>query len=141
MAEIRHMLLIDAPVEVVYRAVTEQEGLAAWWTRETIASPEVGATLQFKFGDRYLDKMNVLALDPNRLVEWECFEGDEQWVGTRFEFALEKQGDQTLLRFVHTGWRDMTDFFAHCNYQWGYYLGSLKRFCETGTGTPFEYQA
>jgi len=23
------------------------------------------------------------------------------------------------------------------NFNWGYYLGSLKRLCETGTGTPF----
>lgn len=141
MAEIRHMLLIDAPVDVVYRAVTEQEGLAAWWTRETLAAPEAGAIIQFKFGDRYLNKMKVLALEPVRTVEWECVGGDEQWIGTRFKFDLEKQGDQTLLRFFHTEWREVTDFYAHCNYQWGFYLKSLKSYCETGEGTPFEYTA
>ncbi len=135
------MLLVDALIDVVYRAVTEQEGLAAWWTRETVAAPEVGAIIQFKFGDRYLNKMKVLTIEPDSVVEWECVEGDEQWIGTRFKFDLEKQGDQTLLRFSHTGWRDMTDFYAHCNYQWGYYLKSLKSFCEKGKGTPFEYTA
>lgn len=141
MAEIRHMLLVDAPIDALYKAVTEQQGLAAWWTLETIAVPEVGATIEFKFGDRYLNKMKVLALETNRLVEWECVEGDEQWIGTLFKFDLEKQGDQTLLRFSHTEWRDMTDFYAHCNYHWGYYLKSLKTYCETGRGTPFEYKA
>ena len=141
MIDIRHMLLIDKPIDVVYKAVTEQGGLAAWWTFETIATPEIGAIIEFKFGDRYLNKMKVLTLEPNSLVEWECIEGDEQWVGTRFKFDLEKQGDQTLLRFFHTGCRDTTDFYAHCNYQWGYYMKSLKTYCETGEGTPFEYRA
>ncbi len=53
------MLLVDAPIDVVYKAITEQEGLAAWWTFETIATPEVGSIAEFKFGDRYLNKMKV----------------------------------------------------------------------------------
>ena len=81
MIDIRHMLLVDAPTDVVYKAITEQGGLAAWWKFETIATPEAGAIIEFKFGDRYLNKMKVLTLDPNRLVEWECIEGDEQWGG------------------------------------------------------------
>jgi hypothetical protein len=35
-------------------------------------------------------------------------------------------------------WREPTDFFASCNYHWGYYLRSLKLLLETGEGTPFK---
>ncbi len=141
MAEIRHMLLIDAPVDVVYRAVTEQKGLAGWWTVQALAKPTVGAVADFKFGDRYHTAMRVTGLEPPRKIQWECVEGDEEWVGTKIVFDLEKQGDQTLVRFAHSDWRQATDFYASCNYNWGYYLKSLKSYCETGKGTPFEYKA
>jgi uncharacterized protein YndB with AHSA1/START domain len=141
MTEIRHMLLVDAPVEIVYRAVTEQKGLAGWWTVQALAEPKVDTVADFKFGDRYRTAMRVAVLDPPRRVEWECVAGDEEWVGTRVVFGLEPKGDQTLVRFLHGGWRQATDFFASCNYNWGYYLTSLKSYCETGHGTPFEYKA
>jgi hypothetical protein len=41
------------------------------------------------------------------------------------------------LRFTHGAWREMTDFFAACNYNWGFYMRSLKAYCETGKGQPF----
>jgi hypothetical protein len=62
-------------------------------------------------------------------------------VGTKIAFDLEKQSDQTLLRFFHTGWRQQTDFYASCNYNWGFYMRSLKLYSETGRGEPFEYRA
>ena len=141
MVDIRQMLLIDAPADTVYRAITEQEGLAGWWTVQALAKPEVGSTADFKFGDRYHTAMRVRGLEPPRRVQWECVEGDHEWVGTTIVFDLERKGDQTLLRFVHGGWREVTDFYASCNYNWGYYLASLKSYCETGAGTPFEYKA
>jgi uncharacterized protein YndB with AHSA1/START domain len=141
MAEIRHMLLIDAPADRVYRAITEQAGLAGWWTVQALAEPRVGAVADFKFGDRYHTAMRITGLEPSRKVRWECVAGDEEWVGTKIVFDLEKQGDQTLVRFVQGDWRAVTDFYASCNYNWGYYLTSLKSYCETGEGTPFEYKA
>jgi uncharacterized protein YndB with AHSA1/START domain len=135
------MLLIDAPPDVMYRAVTEQKGLAGWWTVQALATPVAGSVADFKFGDRYHTAMRVVSLEPSRRVEWECITGDEEWVGTRVAFDLSRQGDQTLLRFVHSGWRKVTDFYASSNYNWGYYLTSLKSYCETGKGTPFEYKA
>ena len=137
MEEIRHLVVIDGPVDTVYRAITEQSGLAGWWTEQTVAEPTVGSIAEFRFGDRYHDKMRVVALEQNKRVEWECFEGDEQWVGTTFVFDLEAGKDQTTLRFSHGNWRAMTDFFAHCNYHWGFYMRSLKTYCETGKGEPF----
>ena len=138
MPAIKHFLTIHKPPAVVFRAVTEQDALASWWTPQTIAAPEVGAVLEFRFGDRYHNKMRVTALQPDARVEWECFYGDPEWVGTGFTFALEA-GDEgeTILRFTHGDWRDETDFFASCNYHWGYYMRSLKLYCEIGCGTPF----
>jgi uncharacterized protein YndB with AHSA1/START domain len=137
MTEIRQYLTIRAPVEKIYRALTEQEGLAGWWTEDTIAKPEVNAIIEFKFGDVYHNKMRITRLEPDRRVEWECIEGDEQWIGTTFSFDLEPENDQVILRFTHGNWEKPTDFFASCNYHWGIYLRSLKHLCETGKGEPY----
>lgn len=139
MPSIKHYFAIMAPVERVFAAVTEQEGLASWWTRETVAEPRVGAINEFTFGERWHNKMKVTALEPNRRVEWECIEAAQEWVGTTITFDLEPRDDgATLVRFGHNDWAEQTDFFADCNYNWGYYMRSLKQYVETGAGTPFE---
>ena len=138
MADIKHLVEIEAPAETIYRAVTEQAGLAAWWTRQTIAKPEVGSIAEFRFGDRYHNKMRVVALEENRRVEWVCLKGVEEWEGTTFVFDIEETDGTTVLRFTHGKWSAMTDFFAVCNYHWGHYMKSLKSYCETGAGDPFE---
>lgn len=139
MPDIRHLLVIESSPGSVYRAITDQAGLRAWWTPQAVAKPQVGSIAEFNFDDRYHNKMRIHRLEPEALVEWECLEGDPEWVGTRFLFDLRPDDGQTVLRFCHCGWREPTDFFASCNYQWGYYMRSLKSYCETGEGTPYRY--
>ncbi len=137
MPDIKHLVTIDAPVSAVYKAVTHQEELAGWWTRETVAAAEVGSILEFNFGNKYHNKMRLIKLVPDRRVEWECIEGDKEWVKTTFTFDLEEKDGKTVLRFSQDGWREATDFYALCNTTWGFYMQSLKSYCQTGKGTPF----
>jgi len=162
MPDIRHELLIGAPAEVVYRAITTQEGLSAWWTPQTIAKPEIDSILRFYFGTEYYKEMKVTALKPLELVQWNCVEGFHEWVGTTISFRLHR-GDKTfllkshpeaagqieqqenydegvLLKFEHNNWIDYTPMYAECNYTWGQFLRSLKLLCETGKGKPWPYQ-
>jgi len=138
MAEIKHFLIIKASPEKVYRAITEQEGLASWWTRETIAKPQIGSIAEFNFGNQYHNKMRITRLVPHKIVEWECLMGDKEWIGTTFRFELIPDKENTNVRFTHGNWKEMTDFFASCNFQWGHYMRSLKDYCETGKGEPFK---
>ena len=77
LVDIRHLVTIDAPADVVYRAVIQQEGLSGWWTEEALAEAKVGGVLEFKFGDEYHNKMRITQLVPDKRVEWECCEGDD----------------------------------------------------------------
>lgn len=138
MPSIRHLVHVKAAPEAVYQAITTPAGLAGWWTREATADDAVGGFATFRFGERYFDRMKITALEPGRRVEWECVEGDKEWIGTTFLFDLESDQGHTVLRFTHADWREETDFFAHCNYHWGYYIRSLKLFAETGEGTPYD---
>jgi len=103
MPDILHRIGIKASPETVYAALTEQEGLAGWWTIETEVEPRVGAILQFRFGGRGFNDMKVLELVPGRRVKWECVDGAREWIG--IDLRPEKQKDgSTIVLFAQRGW-------------------------------------
>lgn len=132
-----HRLLIEVPVETVYEALTLQESLAAWWTPETIAIPEIGSISKFSFGPDYFKEMKVESLKPYSKVKWLCLHAQEEWIGTTLTFELEPHVKGTILYFHHDGWADYTPEFAACSYTWALFFRSLKFLCETGTGFPY----
>jgi Uncharacterized conserved protein len=134
---IYHRLLIAAPVEKVYRAITEQDGLAGWWTPDTIAKPEVGSVLRFGFGADYFKEMLVTELRPYSLVKWSCIKAFEDWIGTTLTFELEPHQKGCMLLFHHDGWAAYTPEFASCTHDWGLFFRSLKFLCEKGKGFPY----
>jgi uncharacterized protein YndB with AHSA1/START domain len=135
MTEIRHNVAIKATPETIYNAITTQEGLESWWAKQSIAAPEVGFVNIFTFG-KSRNEMKVSKLTNNKKVEWKCLNSNEEWIDTTIFFDLEEKDGRTILRFAHSGWRAVTDFFAECNYNWALFMKSLKSFCETGAGTP-----
>ena len=139
MPDIRHRVVMNAPLDRVYEAVATAEGVAAWWTRDGVRGESaVGGRLQF-----YFDQpdpaavMEVTVLDPGGRVQWSCVDGAEEWIGTTLTFDLATDGGDTVVLFSHADWREPTEFMAHCSARWAYFLLSLKAYLETGTGTPF----
>ena len=136
MPDILHKVGIKgASLEATYRALTTRDGLAAWWTTDTAVD---GGVIRFRFGNGGFD-MKVLALEPARRVLWEVVDGPADWVGTRIDFELAQDGNFTLVRFKHTGWREPTDFMHQCSTKWAMFLMSLKALIETGTGAPWPH--
>lgn len=138
LAQIRHNLVIHSSPNIVYEAIATEQGVRNWWTVQAQITTEIGGTAEFSFGDKYYIKMEITELDPGKKVAWLCLVGDEQWVGTEFSFEVKDLEDEVLLHFSQSKWDSETEFFAHCNFQWGIYLLSLKNFCETGKGQPFK---
>ncbi|MDX1641723.1 MAG: SRPBCC domain-containing protein [Balneolaceae bacterium] len=137
MVHIRHNLIIDAPPENVYKAITTKGGIQNWWTDDTEIEPIIGSIATFNFGDRYHNEMKIVDIQPNKRVEWLCIEADAEWIDTTIIFEIEEKDRKAFLRFAHNNWKNQNDFYAHCNYQWGRYMNSLKCYCETGKGNPF----
>jgi uncharacterized protein YndB with AHSA1/START domain len=135
MADIRMNVTIKVAPQIVYNAITSQEGLSNWWAKETIAKPEVGFVNVFTFG-KFRNEMKVTKLVPDKRVEWECINSIEEWIGTGINFDLEEKEGKTIVRFTHGGWKAVTDLFAGCTYDWARFMTSLKSLCETGSGTP-----
>jgi uncharacterized protein YndB with AHSA1/START domain len=139
MPDIRHRVLISAPLGSVYKAVATPEGISEWWTRDGVrGESSEGSKLQFFFGQpEPAAVMEVTRLDPDGHVSWTCTEGADEWIGTKLTFDLTDKGDETVVMFAHADWRQPGEFMAHCSARWAYFLLSLKSFQETGKGTPF----
>ena len=134
---IYHRLLITAPLETVYEAITTQKGLAGWWTPDSIAKPEVGSVSRLGCGSDYFKEMRVTELKPYSLVKWRCLKAFEDWIGTTLTFELEAHKKGCTLLFHHDGWAAYTPEFASCSFDWALFFRSLKSLCETGKGFPY----
>jgi hypothetical protein len=70
-------------------------------------------------------------------VAWKCVGGVEQWADS-FRFELEDRDGATRVRFRQDYATELSDDdYAIYNYNWGYYIESLRLYCETGKGKPF----
>jgi uncharacterized protein YndB with AHSA1/START domain len=139
-----HLFEIRAPCETVFDALTTTEGLAGWWTTGARAEGvAVGADLAFTFGGPFNPRLRVVALDRPALVGWEGVGGHAAWgATTAIRFDLEATDAGTVVRFRHDLGRDASaDAVASANFNWGYYLDSLRLLCETGRGKPFRVGA
>lgn len=139
MAEINHRIGIKVEPGVLYAALSEQDGLSAWWTTDTKAEAKQGAILEFRFGGGGPD-MKVTELLPERRVAWECVASPHPgWQDTKLVFEIQAGERETVLRFSHQNWKEVTDFMAHCSMKWATFLLSLKDYLETGSGRPFPH--
>jgi uncharacterized protein YndB with AHSA1/START domain len=136
MVDILHRIGVVAPLDDVYRAVTTPEGLAGWWTTDTIGETEVGGKLSFRFGDVGGFDMEILELDPAGHVRWRVTDGPAEWIATEIDWHLDQRDEYTIIRFKHEGWREPVEFMHHCSTKWATFLMSLKALVETGRGQP-----
>ncbi|HSB08422.1 MAG TPA: SRPBCC domain-containing protein [Blastocatellia bacterium] len=139
MKVIIHFVRVHATPQKVFQAVTTAEGLAGWWSTSVRFQPGVGGIVDFRFTADFNPKMEVTRLDPNQRVEWKCVAGHNNWQDNTFSFELRDSGGETDLMFKQVYAQELSDeVYGTYNFNWGYYLASLKRLCETGRGTPFK---
>ena len=118
--------------------MTTRDGLSEVWTRECNVVARIGAVNTFQFGEDDTTEFEITELIPGQKITWKCIRSDAEWVGTYISLELKemKNGAAVLLR--HSGWKEITEFYRWCNYNWAFFLYSLKCYCEEGTGIPFQ---
>lgn len=104
MKTIHHVVDIAAPVDTVWAALTEVEGLTGWWgTWLRPTTTAVGARLHWTFVEGFNVVMEITALDAPRELGWRCVAGHDPWQDNTFRFQLAGLDDgRTRLRF----WQD-----------------------------------
>ncbi|MDX1396020.1 MAG: SRPBCC domain-containing protein [Gemmatimonadota bacterium] len=139
MKTIIHTAHIHASPSDVYRALTTEKGVTGWWTTRASVEPGTGGLIRFTFHGDFHPHMEQTRLDEPENVEWTCVAGHDNWQDNRFSFALRERGGETSLRFTQRYAQELDDdIYGTYNFNWGYYLLSLKKLCEEGEGTPFE---
>ncbi len=140
MKTIHHVVDIDAGAASVWSALTEADRMAAWWsTGLRTATAALGVRAEWTFAGDFNPVMEITMLDEERELGWRCVAGHDPWQDNTFRFELAPfDGGRTRLRF----WQEYAvelsdDAYGVYNFNWGYYLESLRLLCTTGTGSPF----
>jgi hypothetical protein len=137
MADILHEAGIQTDAESLRKALTEASGLQGWWSEDSVVEGQgVGsvATITF-YGGMAQFKLKVSELDEGKVV-WEVIGGPPDWMGTTISWELISSNGQPAVYLAHRGFASTEGNFASVNYNWGWYLTSMKRYLEEGTGTP-----
>ena len=128
----------NAPIEKVWKAITDKDEMKKWYFDFADFKPEVGFTFQFtgqgKEGENYLHLCKITEVIPQQKLthSWR-YDGYD---GNSFvTFELFNEGDKTKLRLTH---KDLETFpeqpaFAKENFVegWNYIVGkSLKEYLE-----------
>jgi uncharacterized protein YndB with AHSA1/START domain len=130
---------LNAPVNRVWQALTENAKMKKWYFQLENFEPRVGFEFQFigkgQKGEQYVHKCRITAVEPEKKLsytwQYEGFEGISE-----VSFELFPQGDQTRVTITHTGLETFpqnNSDFAGSSFEkgWNYILGiSLKDFLE-----------
>jgi uncharacterized protein YndB with AHSA1/START domain len=100
-------ILIEAPVEVVWRTITEPEQISQWFADRADLVIEPGAHGNMEFGDQGGPVVVEVVDPPVRFsFRWNHPRGEEPVAGNSMlvEFTLTQEGDErTRLRVVESG--------------------------------------
>lgn len=139
MKTIIHVTPIKKPRPDVFRALTTQAGLSSWWSKDVTAEARAGSVVHFRFLGDFNTDMEITTLDEPSLVKWRCVSGHDNWKNNEFEFRLDETSDATRLMFIQSYSRELDDVqYGIYNFNWGFYLDSLRLYCEQGKGKPFD---
>jgi uncharacterized protein YndB with AHSA1/START domain len=95
--DIRQTLLLNAPIQKVWGAVSTSEGIAAWFMPNDF-QPVEGYEFQINAGPFGMSPCKVTEIDPpNRL----SFQWGKDWAIT---FELIDQQGKTEFTLIHSGW-------------------------------------
>jgi uncharacterized protein YndB with AHSA1/START domain len=136
-------VLLDAPVEKVWNAITDKEDMKKWYFDIAAFKPEVGFTFTFygeKDGRKFVHLCTIKEVEINKKLShtWTYQGVDGE---TMVHFELYPQGKQTRLRLTHEGLENLpqTEDFAKDNFEkgWTYIIEtSLKNFFTPQNNTP-----
>lgn len=114
MAAIRRQINISASPRTVWRALTTSEGLASWYADTARVDPRQGGKVVLQSeddeGNPVEERGSFLELRPVRKIEikWDNTSAAAT-AGTRVEFQVARDGDETRVILVHSGQAALED--------------------------------
>jgi uncharacterized protein YndB with AHSA1/START domain len=135
--EIERDILIEAPVEVVWRTVTEPDQMTRWFADKVDLVVEPGAHGYMGFGEQGGPVVVEAVEPPTRFsFRWNHPAGEEPTATNSLlvEFTLSPEGEHTRLRVSESALGsidrpdiDKAKYAEEHNHGWGEFLGRLDR--------------
>jgi uncharacterized protein YndB with AHSA1/START domain len=136
-SQIEREILIEAPIDVVWRAVTEPDQIKQWFSSEADLDGRPGGSgrLRFKSGETYF--LQVEAFEPPHrfAYRWLHEQGTRARPGNSMlvEFTLRAENEGTRLRVVESGfdhvdWTEeaKTKYFEDHSRGWEHFAERLR---------------
>jgi uncharacterized protein YndB with AHSA1/START domain len=129
-------VFVQAPPDVVWRALTDAEELKRWFPVDARVQPGTGGSIWISFGGGVEGEAPITAWEPNRRFEWTETRGA---VKLAVDFQLEAKSGGTVVRLVHSGFGagpDWDDEFHMTEAGWAYFMQQLRWYLERHRGKP-----
>ncbi len=142
---------IAAPIEAVWKALTDGEELSRWFPLKAKVQPGANGNVFLSWGPGLEVTEPITVWEPNWHLQMQHpgrNAPDDQRNSAPAEptnllvqdWYLEQRGGKTLLRLVHSGfvtgsaWED--EWYDSHNYGWTFMLANLRHYLEQHRGTP-----
>lgn len=129
-------VFIDAPPDVVWKALTDAEQLTRWFPVHATVDGGVGGSISLSWGEGAEGKAPITVWEPGRRFGWSESRGA---VSLAVDFHLESKGDGTVVRLVQSGFGDGPDWDAEYHMVqggWAYFMEHLRWYLERHRDTP-----
>ena len=137
MPSIKHLFHINAPIEKVFKALSDVNDLSEWYTSIVNGEVKLNSVITFEFVNLASFKFKIVKFIEGKSIHMECIESPWDNVGHVSKYDLDRNEDKTRVRYTYEGFSEMDDSYAGMNFSSGKYLESLRQFCQTGTGEAF----
>jgi uncharacterized protein YndB with AHSA1/START domain len=143
-----HQIEIDAPIDAVWKALTEADGLSNWFSEEARVQPGEGGSIAVSWGGGQWGESKIEIWEPGRrlrLIHPPEKETDSASSGLPGpfdtpivqEYTLETQGGRTVLRLVHSGIPSSAEwdaFYDGTDRGWDMFFKGLRHYLEKAGG-------
>jgi len=128
---LRHAIKIDAPLEVVFLALSQVKHIAAWHHGPVQGDLAVGEVLYINPSSDLKFGWKTNEIVGRERIAQECVEGPEGSLGKQVVYTLSSRGPKsTLLELTDGQWNEGDGHLASCNTHWGGALYRLKAYIE-----------
>ncbi len=138
-------LQVAATPAQVYTAITLH--IDKWWTELANEATRTGDKLTVHFEEGTSWMMEVTRAIPGHILEWHVTKAthnlinlskSDEWEDTTIIWEISASKTGSTIVCTHKGLVPALECYDICERGWDYFLGSLKRYLETGTGSPFK---
>jgi uncharacterized protein YndB with AHSA1/START domain len=132
-------IMIDAPAERVWHALTDARELERWFPLDARVEPGPGGRIWMSWRNEFVGDMKILVWDPPKHLRtaWAFHESDQP--GQVTDYLIEGRGGTTVIRAVTSGFpldASWDGWVEGTNRGWAFELRSLRHYLERHVGEP-----